>query len=91
MADQQQPSLRSSDGTKTLAAWKATNGTDELIGIEIITLDILSDVSGVLTNGNPITVFTIKPAEKLDFYTLTQFQLGHVGEYDITTQVDIRS
>lgn len=81
----------SSDGVQTLADWKGTNGADSIIGIQIVTLDILSDVTGMSVNGNPIDIFTIKPGEKLDFYTMTQFLLGHVGEYDITTQVDIRN
>ena len=69
---------------------KSTNGTDAVIGLRFITLDNRSDIKNIIINSVPTELLTILPGEILKFYTETQFQLGHVGTYQMITQVDIR-
>ncbi len=83
--------------TNTLTNWKVgyqgVSGTTKVIGFEIEVDNWISpsnsNIKNILINGNPVEV-SIKPLDFLNFNVDTKFGLLNVGEYNITTTVDVR-
>lgn len=82
----------------TLANWKlgyqGVSGATKVIGLEFEVdnwiVDSESVISNIEINSTPNNLITLQAGNMLDFYTVTQFGLGHVGNYVSTTQVNIR-
>jgi len=76
---------------KTLAEWKALDYTVIGFDVEIDNwiVESKSNVKNILINGNEVEL-TLKPSQSLDFRVLTEFGLLNIGDYTITTTVDVR-
>ena len=83
--------------TNTLTNWKAgyqgVSRTTKVIGFELEVDNWISpsnsNIKNILINGDSIEV-SIKPLDFLNFNVDTEFDLLNVGEYTITTTVDVR-
>lgn len=85
----------------TLADWKAgtvdgsIDANTKIVGIEIEVdnwvVDSEVNIKSIEINGNPNDLITLQPGQTLDFFTEAMFTIAHVGDYDLITQVNIRS